>query len=120
MTQCESCGASALPDAQFCEACGMALPSATVTTPRVVDAKGFATTTAGQRLQSEELHKQQKKAAGALLGAACLTTLQSVIGYVVVMNLLRGRPMPPLSVVTAWVSSGVAAEPSPVVPTVYS
>jgi hypothetical protein len=76
---CPHCSADNAAGAQFCEACGMALPSAAPTGPRVLDGKAFASTAAGQRLQSEDLHAQQKKAAGALMAVAVIQTL--VVGF---------------------------------------
>ncbi len=76
---CPHCSAANPVEAQFCEACGLALPSAVSSAPRVLDGKAFATTAAGQRLQTEELHGQQKKAAGALLIVAVIQTL--VVGF---------------------------------------
>jgi hypothetical protein len=72
---CPHCSAENAAIAQFCESCGKALPSLTTSGPRVVDGASFATTAAGQKLQSDELHKQAKKAAGALLTVAIIQTI---------------------------------------------
>ena len=95
---CPHCSASNPIGGQFCESCGMALPSATPTGPRVVDHKAFATTVVGQQLQSADLHKQQKRASGALLAVAIIQTL--VIGFLVFVanqnnraNVLLHNPM---------------------------
>ena len=87
---CPHCSAEVEGGAEFCPACGMALPSAVATGPRVLDGKAFATTAAGQRLQSDELHKQQKKAAGALLAVAVIQTL--VGGFIVALASQRAGP----------------------------
>lgn len=84
---CPHCLASNAAGAQYCEACGMALPLAAASGPRVVDSKSFASTSAGQQLQAEELHKQQKKASGALLAVAIIRTV--LIGIVVALAASR-------------------------------
>jgi hypothetical protein len=74
----------------FCESCGQALPSALPTSPRIVSAgTGFAGTAIGRGLQSEELHKQAKKAAGALLAVA---VIQAVVGPLQVLLVLGNAP----------------------------
>jgi hypothetical protein len=72
---CPHCSASNPSNAQFCESCGKALPNLSATGPRIVDGTAFATTTAGQKLQADELNKQAKKAAGALLAVAIIQTI---------------------------------------------
>ena len=89
---CPHCSAAVEPGSDFCPACGMALPAAAPTGPRVLDGKAFATTAAGQRLQSEELHAQQRKAAGALLAVAVIQTLALGLYYFVASQAARGRP----------------------------
>jgi hypothetical protein len=75
---CPHCSATNTAGSQFCEACGMALPIPN-SGPRIVDHSTFATTAAGQHLQSDELHKQAKKAAGALLAVAIIQTVVTAI-----------------------------------------
>ena len=74
-TQCPHCGAANPFGSQFCQTCGKALPSVYQSGPRVVGSDEFAATAAGQKLQSDELLKQSKKATGALLTVAILQTL---------------------------------------------
>jgi uncharacterized membrane protein len=63
----------------FCAACGLALPTAIPTVPRVVSSNELAATGVGQVLQEEELRRQAKKAEIALLGVA---VIQTVVGGV--------------------------------------
>ena len=103
---CPHCGA-ANPSAAFCQSCGKALPSAMPSAPRVTtSATGFAATGAGRALQSDELHKQAKKAAGALLAVA---VIQAVFGALIVFVLLpRDLPAETRGVVMVSVF-GIAA-----------
>ena len=82
---CPHCGAMNPSTGAFCESCGKALPSALPTSPRIVSGAGFAGTAIGRGLQSEELHKQAKKAAGALLAVA---VIQVAFGAVVIFLVL--------------------------------
>ena len=83
---CPHCGADNPSTGAFCESCGKALPAAAPSSPRITtSATGFAATGAGRALQSEELHKQAKKAAGALLAVAII---QAVFGALVVFVIL--------------------------------
>jgi hypothetical protein len=75
-TLCPHCSAVNTGGGQFCEACGMALPQP-YTPPRIVDSTTFATTVAGQQLQTDEFTKVTKKASTALLWVA---VIQSVVG----------------------------------------
>ncbi len=72
---CPHCSAANVAGSQFCESCGKALPSVFSGGPRVVDGSGFASTAAGQKLQSDELSKQARKASGALLTVAIIQTV---------------------------------------------
>ncbi len=72
---CPHCSAPNAAGDQFCESCGKALPGASSAGPRIVDEKSFASTAAGQKLQSEDLRKQLKKAANALLAVAIIQTV---------------------------------------------
>ena len=74
---CPHCGAANAYGAAFCQNCGKGLPPALPTGPRVVGVDQAALTDAGFKLQTEELHKQAKKAAGVLLAIAIL---QFVVG----------------------------------------
>ena len=89
---CPHCGASNPSTGTFCESCGKALPSAVSSSPRVTSAAGgFAGTGVGRTLQAAELHKQAKKAAGALLAVAIL---QTVVGAIVLVALGNTVPAP--------------------------
>jgi hypothetical protein len=79
---CPHCSAANAAGAQFCETCGKALPTMGGG-PRVVTGSAFASTAAGQKLQSEELHKQARKAAGALLAVAIIQTIR--VGIIVAL-----------------------------------
>jgi hypothetical protein len=72
---CPHCGVANDAGGQFCQACGKALPSAVPSGPRILGAKDFATTSAGQKLQSDELVTTAKKAKGALLAVAIIQTI---------------------------------------------
>jgi hypothetical protein len=78
-TICPHCQAETITDAAFCSACGQALPASSPSGPRVVESSSYATTSVGQGLQSEELHKQSQKAAGALLIVAFLQAVFSTL-----------------------------------------
>lgn len=105
MTTCPHC-ASPTPPASFCEHCGKALPTPGAGGPRVVTDGGFATTRAGEALQSAELASKAKAAAGALLAVAVLQTLAAVL-----MNFVLGSRMEGFEASTATivVMFGVAA-----------
>jgi len=72
---CPHCGDENSAGAQFCGSCGKAMPIQSSGGPRVVKGAAFATTTAGQKLQSDELAKTAKKASGALLAVAIIQTV---------------------------------------------
>jgi heme A synthase len=94
MIACPHCAAENLPDAAFCESCGKALPSSGSTGPRVVtEASGTKSRLATMHVL-EDLRKQTKKAAGALLAVAIL---QAVFGAVIIM-ILKGndQEVPPI------------------------
>lgn len=83
---CPHCGAMNPGTGAFCEACGKALPSSAASSPRVTtSATGFAATGAGRALQSDELNKQARKAAGALLAVAII---QAVFGALLIFVLM--------------------------------
>jgi hypothetical protein len=89
VTACPHCGAMNPPNAAFCETCGKALPSGVSSMPRVVGSEGIATTAAGQQLQGEQLHKQAKRASGALLAVAIIMTV--VGGLIFFISTQAGR-----------------------------
>lgn len=76
---CPHCGRYNPVPSSFCQYCGKALPAPLPTGPRVVGAGEFAATAAGQKLQADELHKQSKKATGALLAVAIIQTIAGLV-----------------------------------------
>lgn len=98
---CPHCGAANLTDAAFCASCGKAVPPVAGGGPRIITSADTAATGAGRTLQSEELQKQTKKAAGALLAVAIL---QAVVGTIILA--MAGRNVPPAGYVIIY---GVAA-----------
>jgi hypothetical protein len=84
--RCPHCGASNPGGGAFCESCGKALPTLSPSGPRIVAGNQFATTTVGQELQADALHKKAKKAAGALLAVAIIQTVVTGILVAVVYN----------------------------------
>lgn len=105
--QCPHCGAVNTAGGQFCQSCGKALPSATASGPRIVSGATLASTSAGQKLQSDELVKTAKKARGALLAAAIIATAWTVLLYFLVKAMSNGRAQLPLMAMV--VQGGVAA-----------
>jgi putative effector of murein hydrolase LrgA (UPF0299 family) len=71
---CPHCGFGNPAGASFCGKCGKAV-STGGSGPRIVEGKGLASSGVGKHLQSEELEKQAKRASGALLAVAVLSTL---------------------------------------------
>jgi hypothetical protein len=67
----------------FCESCGKALPAAVQAGPRVVAGDAVATTAAGQQLQADQLHKQSKRARGALLAVAIIMTVVGALFFLI-------------------------------------
>ncbi len=100
---CPHCGAISAAGA-FCQSCGKALPAAMPTGPRVVSGADMASTPAGQKLQADELHKTAKKARGALLAVAILSTVFLVIGYFL---LSRTPGVSPDQVTEALIRQGI-------------
>jgi hypothetical protein len=82
---CPHCGALSAAGA-YCQSCGKALPSAMPGGPRIVSGADLASTPAGQKLQADELHKQAKKARGALLAVAIIRTVVIGILYAMANN----------------------------------
>lgn len=78
---CPHCGAQNTAGAAFCAGCGKALPLLSQTGPRIVTGNAVATTSAGLKLQTDQLHQQAKRASGALLAVAII---QTVLGGIVV------------------------------------
>src|SRR5947209_2868350 len=102
-TACPHCGAANRVGAQFCESCGKALPAATRTGPRVVGEQDFAATAAGKALQTDELHKQMKKAAGALLAVAIIQTGFGLLLYFLLQTAIKqGRVNGPVLLGTVF------------------
>ena len=80
---CPHCGATNPAGMQFCASCGKALPAPLPSGPRVVGSAEYAGTAAGQQLQLDQLHKQAKRASGALLVVAIITTVVAGIVFAV-------------------------------------
>ena len=85
---CPHCQAITTSGAAFCESCGKAIPQTVSSSPRIVDtAGGYAQTSAGLKLQGEELRKQARKATGALLAVAIIFT--AVSAFLVIMPVIN-------------------------------
>ena len=95
---CPHCGAANPYGSTFCSSCGKALPTGMPSGPRVLGGQDFATTAAGQKLQGDELQKTAKKAAGALLAVAIISTIATCL-FFVLMNNMRGAAGPGVPVV---------------------
>ncbi len=89
-TNCPHCGANTSVGQQYCEQCGMALPTAQGGQPRVVEGSAIATSAVGQDLQTDELAKKSRSAWGALLAVAIL----QVIGGIAIYALLNSQGGP--------------------------
>lgn len=87
---CPHCNAQNPAGGQFCESCGKALPTLNPTGPRIISKTEFATTSAGQKLQGDELQKTAKKASGALLTAG---VIQFAVGAIVFFSARYTRPI---------------------------
>ena len=74
MAACPHCGGANGVGLAYCEHCGKALPGVS-SGPRLVEGATVATTATGRQLQSDELGKKARTAAGALLAVAILSTL---------------------------------------------
>jgi hypothetical protein len=86
---CPHCGNSAAAMAAFCGSCGLALPSAAPTTPRVVTVKDSARTTAGQKLQADELLRTAKRAASTLLTIGIINLAFGALNVQLIMRIGR-------------------------------
>lgn len=95
-TTCPHCGALNPAGSAFCESCGKALPAGAVGGgggPRLVTGDALAATSAGAKLQSDDLQRQAKKASGALLAVAIIQTIATIIlGFV--LNRIRSGQGP--------------------------
>lgn len=92
VVNCPHCGAVNTAGQAFCESCGKALPAIAPSGPRVVAGDAIASTAAGQQLQAEQLEKQAKRAKGALLAVAIITTILAAIVFALVPALQRSAP----------------------------
>jgi hypothetical protein len=77
---CPHCTAVNEMSTQLCGSCGKFV-TARSGGPRITNEKTLATTITGQTLQSEELAKTTKTAAGALLAVAILQTLGAAVVF---------------------------------------
>ncbi|HEY2586648.1 MAG TPA: zinc ribbon domain-containing protein [Tepidisphaeraceae bacterium] len=105
---CPHCTVPNEQGSTFCQSCGKALPAVAATGPRVIAGQAVAATSAGMKLQVDELHKQLKKAAGALLWVAILQTLFGALIYFLVHNATAARA-PAAVDATSVVIFGIAA-----------
>jgi hypothetical protein len=87
---CPHCGAANPAGSTFCQSCGKAVPTGASGTPRLVTGDAVATTGVGFNLQTDELHKQAKKAAGALLAVAIIMSVFAAI-FAANINSRTGR-----------------------------
>ena len=92
---CPHCGANNVQTAAFCESCGKALPTASGG-PRVVTADALPQSSAGRKLVSDELVKQQRRAGTALLvvGILQLTCGAILLGVAKQMPATAGQLKP--------------------------
>jgi len=86
---CPHCAAANEAGSAFCRTCGKALPAVNATGPRIITGQALASTAAGVKLQSDELERQAKKAANALLAVAILQTIFAGAFYLISQNLPR-------------------------------
>lgn len=85
MLTCPHCSAGNVDSSQFCESCGLALPTPGMNGARVVKGKEFAASDAGRDLQLVQLGKQARSAKNIMLtlgilqlaGAAALFALSA-------------------------------------------
>jgi hypothetical protein len=93
--QCPHCGATYQSGSAFCEACGKALPSAMRSSPRIVGGSDFAQTSAGMKLQADDLHRQAKRATSALRWVAIIQTIFAGIIFMAVQQSPAGAKLTP-------------------------
>ena len=72
---CPHCGSGNDAEVAFCASCGKALPSSHPTGPRFIVPGTTAMTSAGFKLQLDELHQKARTASGALLAVAIIQTI---------------------------------------------
>src|ERR1700677_1906075 len=104
--RCPHCGSSNSPGVSFCAACGKALPNLNSSGPLIVSGDQFASTASGQKLQADELHKQARKASGALLAVAII---QSLFLAFIFFMLIKAQGSAHMLVPPALVELGVIA-----------
>ena len=88
---CPHCNAQNPAGGQFCESCGKALPMLNPTGPRIISKTEFATTSAGQKLQGDELQKTAKKASGALMTVGVIQLAAGAIVFFIARNSPRSN-----------------------------
>jgi hypothetical protein len=84
--KCPHCGAANPAGSAFCESCGKALPAAASSGPRVVSADQLPQSAGATRMVSDELVKQQKKAANAMLTVAIIQVFFGIVLYLLLKN----------------------------------
>jgi hypothetical protein len=107
-THCPHCGATNPYGAAFCESCGKALPPVVPTGPRVLTGDAIASTAAGQQLQAEQLHKQARRARGALLALAILATIGAGLFFVLIPAVQNNSNAPEARSLTQSIAIGTA------------
>jgi hypothetical protein len=90
---CPHCNSENLADASFCDSCGKALPSSASAGPSVVTAKKPMSRLA-TRYVADDLKRQTKKAAGALLAVAILQVIGGT--FIIVMMNSNQVEVPPV------------------------
>ena len=99
---CPHCNAANNAGAGFCASCGKALPAASPISPRVITGDVMASTSAGMKLQTDELQKTAKSASGALMAVAIIQTVVGGLLLVLFMNIPVGR-RPPVNLAIMFV-----------------
>jgi hypothetical protein len=86
---CPHCGVLNADAGAFCESCGKALPATEPEAPRIVSGVKLASTPLGRRLQVDDIRKQARNTARALLLVAIL---QAIVGtFLILMMQEQGR-----------------------------
>ena len=106
---CPHCNELNPAGASFCGSCGKAMPVLGASGPTVLSGDALAGSGAGQQLQSQELAKKTRSAAGALLAVAIIQTLVGLLMFFVVKAQVANDPTLEIDPVFFIVLGGVAA-----------
>jgi hypothetical protein len=104
---CPHCGANNPGGSSFCEKCGKALPSAMPSGPRVLTGDAAPQSLAGQQMLSDQLGKQTKRAANALLAVGILMAVVTVVFGLILYN--SGMRVPQSTIITVVVIQGLVS-----------